>query len=497
MNRLSVVALLLVTSQVYADYKGDIGYTLLEIELGSGIPDGSWVVVTQVEAAIGETETDVGAWMPDVTSSQFSGKTILDQSNPLSNGVSSHATGVGGLFYGNDSMASGITNIDVYSASDWLINGFLKTGSNSQPLISSSRIANHSWVGEMDIPENSAQVLRRVDWLVEEQEFIQVVAMNNGSNNRTLLGSAYNSIAAGRTDTLHAQGSIGLDSVYTEGRTRPDVVVPVAATSSATPVASAAAALLIEQAHSAAQGSTAIISNGDSIYNGERSEVVKAVIMAGADRITDNSSTTAQISDYRENALNQTANGLDSRFGAGQLNVLNNYQIMDGGEQDSLQDGGATTIGMMGYDYDESFGGSQGSNNSASYLFETTQLDGLQLTASLVWNLDIEDNVNGPSFNPVAKLFNLDLFLYDVTEDGQSLLASSESAIDNTENLWFFLEAGRDYQLVVEAIGDSFNWDYALAWRVAPVPMPAAVWLFISGLLFLLGFSRDRERMIA
>ena len=492
-QKLFFLTLVVFSSQAYADYRDDIGYTQLQTELGVAIPDGNGVSVTHVEAAIGATETDVGAWMPDISVTQFSGKSILDQSLPVSNGISGHATGVGNLFYGNtSSMASGIVDVDVYSAADWIINGFLNTDSDSEPLVSGSRIANHSWVGSMDTNANSVRVLKRVDWLVEEDEFIQVTAMNNGSSNSPLLGSAFNSIAVGRTDSDHAQGSVSLDSVYTAGRTRPDVVAPVGATSSATPIVSAATAMLIEQAHTAAQGSTTIISNGDTIYNGERSEVVKAIIMAGADRVTQNTATDAQISAYRADPGNQTVNGLDSRYGAGQLNVNSNYQIMAAGEQDSLQDGGLATVDNLGYDYDANFGGAQNSNNSASYFFDTTETGGLQLTASLVWNIDIEDT-NGFGFNPDATLYNLDLFLFDVTGGVESLLASSTSDIDNTENLWYFLEQGRDYQLQV-ANGSVFNWDYGLAWQISAVPVPATAWFFISGLLGLFGIKCSAKR---
>jgi len=40
---------------------------------------------------------------------------------------------------------------------------------------------------------------------------------------------------------------------------------------------------LLEQARNAAQGTTSEISNGENIYNGEWSEVVKAIVMAGAE----------------------------------------------------------------------------------------------------------------------------------------------------------------------------------------------------------------------
>ena len=96
--------------------------------------------------------------------------------------------------------------------------------------------------------------------------------------------------------------------------------------------------------------------------------------------------------------------------------------------------------------------------------------------------------------NPDATLNNLDLFLFDVTSGSESLLASSTSHIDNTENLWYFLEQGHDYQLQVLAANDSvFNWDYGLAWKISAVPVPATVWFFISGLLGLSALKRSAK----
>jgi len=55
--------------------------------------------------------------------------------------------------------------------------------------------------------------------------------------------------------------------------------------------------------------------------------------------------------------------------------------------------------------------------------------------------------------------------LYDITGGAQALLISSTSNIDNSENIWTSLQAERDYLLQVIPKG-SFQWDYALAWRI-------------------------------
>jgi hypothetical protein len=332
----SFLTLSLSFSPLYADYRDDVGYRQLQAEFGAAIPTGKNVMVTQVEATIR------GTWLPDPDRAGLLGKQVTDAVNgaPIFN---DHATGVARLFYGNTaSMASGVSDVTVYSASHWMYDGALRMGEEAVPWVDQGRIVNHSWVGGL-VGASSIDALTRTDWLVEEHEMLQVTAMNNGVDDKPLLSSAYNSIAVGRTDGQHTMGSVALDSVYVGGRTRPDLVAPLTEASQATPVVSAAAAMLIEQAHTAAQGEATEISNCDVIYNGERSEVVKAVMMAGADKETSNISNSGQISGYRDSAY-RSSNGLDTRFGAGQVNVYNNYHIVAAGEQSSQQEGGQSTV---------------------------------------------------------------------------------------------------------------------------------------------------------
>ena len=144
--------------------------------------------------------------------------------------ISSHATTVGQLFYGNStSTAPGITQIINDDAGYWLESDFLGTGSGIDPLATSARVANHSWVGTYSIAAANIDALRRLDWVINRDEYIQVVAMNNGAGVATQpqLGSSFNAIAVGRSDGISKQGSVALDSLYTIGRTRPDLVAPI------------------------------------------------------------------------------------------------------------------------------------------------------------------------------------------------------------------------------------------------------------------------------
>lgn len=488
---LFILPALFLAQGTHAGYKDDIGYTALQNLLGAAnMPTGANVNVTQAEASsVGNTDPGYPIYAPDITNSQFAGKSF-NFPGVASTSSYGHATGVGALLYGNDSIAYGINNITSYEANDWIKS--LATAHTFAP-VNGSRIANHSWVGIGNTPDETGLILRLVDREVQKNEFIQVVGMPNSSSNSPLLGSAYNVIAVGRTDGGQDFGSDAVDSVYVAGRTRPDLVAPQSVTSNATPIVSAAAALLVETGHnggaSLSKGST-LINGVGTVYNAERADTVKAALMAGADRVTANSLVTPNITGYRSIG-HQTSNGLDDRFGAGQLNILHSYQIIAAGEQSSLEDGGgnAGAIGFNGFSYDAAFGGSLGSNSTATYQFKADS--NLNLSASLVWNLAVADDAS-----LTATLHHLNLELYDVT--AQSTSAFSSSTIDNTENLWVNLITGHNYELLVKTgEATNFSTEYSLAWQMnpinsAPVPVPGAFYLFASA-IFTFVFAGRRK----
>ncbi len=210
------------------------------------------------------------------------------------------------------------------------------------------------------------------------------------------------------------------------------------------------------------------------------SEVIKATLMAGADRYADNI-RGADLTTYTVD----TTNNLDDDFGAGQMNVYNSYRILAAGEQDSSQDGGSSPIGMLGWDYDPDFGGVSGSNSTATYSFTATS-GADHLTATLAWNIDINSAIS------TATLHDLDLELYEVTGT-PAKVSDSASTVHNTENLFFDLTPGNQYEMrVVQGTGSgNFVWDYGLAWQV--VPEPSSLVLVIFGVLALLPFLWRRR----
>lgn len=449
-----------------ADWQTDIGYSRLADELGEDLPDGAGVSVCQAEAAVqvGEAYT----WMPDPDNAALAGQTINDRSGAPDGIYSGHATSVARLLCGIDlSMAAGIDSVDVYYAGHWLEGGYLRYGYSYPPAATTPRLANHSWVGAMTTSAADGEVLRRLDWAVDRDEYLQTVGLtNSAASTRPLLASAFNVMAVGRTDGSHSRGSAGVDVIYTAGRVRPDLVAPMTTTSAAAPVVGSAAALLMQAGHDQPALSTDPVEtsttsrSGLTIYNAERAEVIRAALAAGADRYTRNT-TTADIVDYRLDAENQTDNGLDLRYGAGQLNIYNSYHILVAGEQNSNEDGGGI-VGHTGFDYDPAFGGEAGCNDTATY---TLTADGEHnlLTVALVWHLRI-DGGSGYSFDGTATRYDLDLELYDITAG--AVVAQSMGSADNSEHLWVSLTPGHDYDIRVQpGTGQAaFTWDYALAW---------------------------------
>ena len=464
-----------------ADYKADIAYTQLADELGTKVPNGKNVIVIHSEASTGfidhdqnlKTET-LPVYLPDKHQADFSGKLLLDITGYRSGSYSSHATSIARIFYGKQSIAPNINTVHTYWGDQWLQSNVLSRG-KGKPQSTTARIANHSWVGNIPDPKIITSILRRIDWLTETDELIQIVGTRNSTGtNFNIFSSAYNVLAVGKTDGIHSTGSPSIDKTYLPDRNRTEIVAPFTTTSIATPVVAATAALLVDTGHSNPELSTdpvnisTITRAGETIYNAERSEVIKAALLAGADRLTNNTSTIANIRDYRSIKNNQTRNGLDTRFGAGQLNVYNSYHIIAAGEQNSTEDGGKKTpyINTYGFDYDPSFGGAKTSNKIASYYFSTGPQQET-LTASLSWHININSGRHPKKFYGQALLYDLDLYLYDVT-DKKTLIIRSNSTIDNSENIWQSLSPGKKYLLqVIPKSGQiNFNWDYALAWRI-------------------------------
>lgn len=444
------------------EYRDDIGYTLLSQEIGASLPDGAGVWVGHVESRTDVNNPDgIPNFLPDSADAEFVGKQLLAVT--INGQVSNHATIVGRRYYGNaTSMTPGIENVGVYWTDDWVADGFLRSGFSGGPVRSSYRVFNHSWVGSTG---NTVDVLRRLDYVVETYDQIQVAAVNNDENptdgnnpSQPLLTSAFNVVAVGLTSGAHAIGTVNQGGIYNGTRVRPHLVAPATATSNVAPVVAAASALLIETAHTRPElshGSFDVSTDVGtySVQHGETSEVIRAALMAGAQR--------HDVAGYNPTS----ANNLDTRFGAGEIDVYNSYHILTAGEQESSERGGDVSgIARRGFDYVSGFA----SGDTATYPF-MPDANSTMLFATLSWNLDVAGGVN--TFSPVTRLSNFDLELLRLGDTGYELVTASDGTGDTTENLWLAdLTPGTQYALRVVR-GDIYGpWDFGLAWQITHDP---------------------------
>ncbi|MDH4382869.1 MAG: hypothetical protein QE509_13405 [Gammaproteobacteria bacterium] len=422
-----------------ADALTDIGFRALQTELGSALAKGTNITITQVEANSGP-DISSPLYRADPSTPGFSNLIFNDRSAGTNPGFSGHATGVAQALASDSFMTSGVPAIDSYEVNSWLNQVLYGNGANfSRPITSGGTLANHSWAGTAGSPTSAADIFSRLDWVIDQSNFIQVVGVIGNGNN--LLGFGYNTINVGATPTPNSGFTTALDSFYGAGRTLPHLVGPWPNVSGATPLVTSAVALLEDSA----PGYTL------------RPEVVKALLMAGADRQTRNTTGSALVA-YQPDSTN----GLDRRYGAGQLNVYNSVKIFSTGERPSVEDGG-TLSANTGYHLDAAFGGTSGSNRTATYAMGTLSSTG-SLMATLVWHPKIFD-ASG-AFAPTRSLNNLDLELIDTTGGGGTVVASSKSTIENTENIRIKVSRGRSYSLRVSTLDASnFSVRYAIAWR--------------------------------
>lgn len=437
-----------------ADVLEDIGYRRLIAE-APGLSDGAGVAVMLIEAFQNDQPD---AYFPDTTRSdlahvEFSDGTGDYFTDNLTKEVigepSSHATSQAVVIASTNgqSMTPGVSSMTCFAADHWINRRLINGGRpNVNPARGGAPLANHSWVGTFASDADTLNVLRRIDWLIDVDDQLHVMASRNATDE---VGShAFNTLHVRETGRTSAIASRAFDDVYVAGRALVDLTVPEPNPSRATSRATSAAVLL----RATASGGTM------------QPETLRAILMAGAERQVENSNGSA-IEDYRGNLEHRSANGLDFRFGAGQLNVFNAHRIVSGGAAIAEEDGGGA-IPSAGFAYDADFGGVGGSNRIATYRFQTDAVPA-QFAATLAWNLFVADAAG--RFDPAPVLVDLSLSLWVLDGEDETLVAASDSPVDNTETLWTELAPNRDYLLKVRTnVPTDFARPYALAWRIGP-----------------------------
>ena len=463
----------ILSSNAIAQVSGEAsGIDLVALRNLAGVEnvDGSGASVLQVEAG-SQARDDMGNvigenYTPNLNDGFFTTNNFNDIGSPQSTGSLSHATTVGRVIYGSRTTDSpvnrfgvapgvgsaGTSPIETLSANQFL-NSHLGGGS-SEPQIQTQDVSNHSYIFKVSndtrIPlidriaaiENT---LTRLDYTINEGN-TTTVAGTGGANTAATTGlpaglvQAYNTINVGLSNGTHAAG---LTTLNTEGRIAIHVVADQTAPSYTTAVVSGGAAIL----HQTGAGTDAV-----------KQEVIKATILAGA--------TKDDLSGPWTRTPDQP---LDLVYGAGEINVLNNHNIQQGGEFDGSTSDPVNPVGLNGWDYEPSLA----TGEERFYEFSVVAGQKLNdLSIVLTWNLNVEDSTASRfTWVPTTSLADLSLELYDSSTGFlAAMIDSSDSAVDNVEHIYISdLSPGTYHLRVANNATASFDTDFGLAFRSTAV----------------------------
>ncbi len=387
----------------------------------------------------GHVEGSWGDYLPNLKAADFDGVRMVPRSGTSKVNGHSHATAR--AIYGRTGLAPGIDEVYFYTTADWMRR--LRQSTALPPDHDGRRLFTHSWIGQAQTA-SASNALRRIDYLIDTQDVMMVVGVNNGRATPIppLLASSYNSVAVG----VASGNSSGGYTVYEgTGRCKPDIVANRRTTSDATPVVASMVARLLE---AAGQMPTA---------DAGRSEVIKAVLLAGATK--------------PDGWEPQAGKPLDEHLGAGLANFHYSYAILQAGpcQRDHLKS-------SYGWSFQTIPRGA-----SHAYGFNLTH-PMVQASVVLVWHRHIDgrqakDLLSGEEkWLDYPRLADLDLRLIREHPSGQSVsIAQSASRIDNTEHLYLpSLPPGRYRFEVIRQDRLREDWGYALAWRMQRATDPEA-----------------------
>ena len=305
--------------------------------------------------------------------------------------------------------------------------------------------------------------VRQFDKFIEENDLVACTAMSGRADgNVTTSGNAYNSIVVHHTQAHPSMFEGATINDHGEPRYKPDLVTWSAiprATSWSSPTVCSAAAMLLER--------TQVDPNVANAYN---SVAIKAILMAGATRFNYRVSThwTSQQEVNRDDHVSEplfywgewerTSDTLPTSpiHGAGAMNVLASYEILDAGEFDP----GVNRIGNRGWDY------AHGHETGDTLEYRISVEEEAMFSVVLVWHRHIDD----------AFLSYLPDYDLSILDDEDRRLAFSDSLTSNTEMIEAKLQSG-DYRIVIRVKSDGGSTkelSYGLAWiskQVLPAPL--------------------------
>jgi hypothetical protein len=370
---------------------------------------------------------------------------------------SSHADSVAGFFYGlPGGVATNVAHVDNYDA-DFFIQvsavpvGLTTNYSASLSAASDDPIVNQSFIftetdtnnQPVSVPVKEQQAIDSAyDNFAAQHNVLFISGAGNGTPAQVCPpATSYNGIGVGAYVAPVNYSSVG--PTLDNGRAKPDLTAPGSTTSFSTPQVAGAAALL-KQAGLRGDGGADTNAAADI-------RTLKALLLNGAIKPAD--------------WTNIAPSPLDTRYGAGVLNVFNSYEQLAGGEHgyivsNSVTSGDAhpppvvtgSVAALSGWDFNTIASSSGGLFSSATdgvnhYFFNVTNRTepaSFTATITLVWNRQRNQ----------SDINHLELFLYNAANGDQ--VAASTSIVDNVQHIFVpRLPPGR-YDLQVWKAGGTF-----------------------------------------
>lgn len=323
------------------------GFERLRTRLGAQAPTGRGAIVAIVE---GVDAND--GYRPDTSLPEFAGIEFIDHRSvdggsgrtaaPSPAQASAHATMVGRRFFGGAATAaSGVSEVHVLGASDFLRDAWLRLGTREQPrVIGGVSIVSHAWVGSSG--DGNAEALARADIVALRDGVLWVAGVaNRGSVSPPLMASGWNVLGVGTMSAGHAGSERRPEAGV--GGDRPFIVAPGGTTSEAVPVVAAAAAVLHEAAGQ--------VSDESLVPVARRPEVLIASLLAGARGQNRYSGRWSNVDAVivRTPGVTQTASTpLDPAVGAGVLDVDGAHRVLMGHPTGQAGRASGWTIGHAG-----------------------------------------------------------------------------------------------------------------------------------------------------
>ncbi len=456
------------------------GIAALEHQLGDEAPTGRGIAIGHVESSGDNTNVQ---YSPHIGSGFFDSVSFTRASGPSK--TSGHADATARLIYGPAGLAPGVQRVRLYQdvideSNDpnvHLPQGWLQQclrvrrlqyvdeeGNDAIRLLTESQppdpqgcdLFTHSWIrgGSIDCE----QVLTRVDYLIDEHDVIVIAGVNNQGNSLVppLLASSFNAIAVGsggrRSSTGYTQ-----PPAAAPGRCKPDIVGRMSQTSYNTPIVTAVVARLLEAARRSPH------------EHARRAEVIKAVLLTGADKSV--------------GFEPEPGRPLDPHHGAGSVRLDTSYRILDTPPYSpaALQDMTATP--MRGWSFETI------ANRTVTTYPITIDQPQSELCVTITWHRRVEIHssqsalrhpvtgdlvlhpyTNKPIYTDTFRTANLNLALLRPAGDDVDILAKSVSRVDNVEHIYLKdIPVGRYLINVSRQDRHDEDWTYAIAWRMRPI----------------------------